>query len=1266
MKGRKSLFAFVVVVALLTAVPAAAQLSTGSMAGRVQDPAGLAVVGVEVTVISQATNREFKTTTNEAGAFTIPSLGVGLYRIEVTAAGFRKAVVENVKVDTGVQTSVPPINIELGEVTETVKVESGTTIVQTTNAEIKDTVDAKQITALPLVNRNPLTLLGLQAGVNTLGRTNTVINGQRPSLTNLTMDGINIQDNFIRANSLDFTPNLPLLSQVAEFTVGTSNTGAESGLGASQVSLTTPSGTNDWRGEAFWNHRNNALAANGWFSNQPGNDANGNPINPKPFLILNQLGASVGGPIFKDKLFVYGYYEAFRQITQTLQNHTILTSLARQGMFTYLPSCTTTCPAGVTAGQPVTVNLLAARDGSRTVGTTTSNFTFGPFTVDPFVANLLSQVPDASFINNFLVGDSTAALSRNTAGYQYNKQNNRTRDNYGFKLDWNATTNHTFAGTWQWNRDIVDRNDIDGSFTLAPIVLNNDAKKLLSVTWRWTPSATFTNEVVGGFNLAPASFINSTDFAQNNVFTGFIFTNPNVTFRDQGRDTDTFNLQDNASWAKGKHFLKFGYSSQLIRTTPFNFAGANPSFGVGFATTNISGLASGDLVSGTTNQFFPGGISTAQLGTANSLLVSLAGILASGSQTFQVTSATSGLQPFTANIRRLKFDTHAFYVADSYRILPALTLNYGVRYEYIGRFDDRDGLVLLPVIQPGDSVLDTVLGDPTLDFAGGDSGRSMYDGDYNNFAPNVGFAWDVFQNGKTSLRGGYSVHFVNDEGIRSADNASSANQGLVATSAAPPLAFANNLTISSPALPTFATPAFQVPRLASDNNAQFGSGFFPQTIFTIDPNLRAPYVQEWNLGIQHEIGWNTVVDVHYIGNKGTKLYRGIDYNQVEIFSNGFLDDFLRARSNGFIALNTPATTPGCTPTTCGVFRVLFNANLPGSQPLTILPSFGLLTNSTIVSQIRTGQPGDLAFTYHSNGFPGNVQLVPNPVAGVADILTNGGDSTYHAGVVEVRRRFSKGLGFQANYVWGKVLSDVAGNGGVGQTRFDPYTDINNARRDRSRALFDVTHQFKANFVYELPAGRGHWFNMNNVVVEKILSGWTIGSVFNWQSGHPFSIDSGRGTINRSGRCSGRCSADSNLTASQIQDLVGVFYDSTGVYMINPSVLAPDGRGVGADANTCTFSDFTGQAFCNPAPGTLGNLQQLAFNGPSLFTWDFSVIKETPITERIKFEYRAEFFNFLNHPVFSTNDEGINSTQFGRFTAVDVASRRIQMTLRLIF
>jgi len=454
-------------------------------------------------------------------------------------------------------------------------------------------------------------------------------------------------------------------------------------------------------------------------------------------------------------------------------------------------------------------------------------------------------------------------------------------------------------------------------------VLNNDVKRLLSATWRWTPGPTFTNELNGGFNLAPATFANSTDFAQDPVFTGFNFTNPNVTFRNQGRDTDTYNIQNNASWTKGTHFLRFGYASQFIRVLSFNEAGVNPGYTVGFASTNTLGLANSDRLAGSTTTcptslvspaaaavaftdpscLFRGGISAADLGRANALLASLAGFVSTGSQSYFRNSTTSGFVPFAPSSTPLKLDTHAGYVSDSWRVRPSLTFNYGLRWEYVGRFDIKNGIYILPVIPPGSTAVDTILSNATLDFAGGPTGRPLYNSDMNNFGPNVGIAWDVRGNGKTAIRAGYSVHFVNDEAIRSADNAATGNQGGAITvgAAGGTLAFAT--TRISGTLPTFPVPStVNVPRLASENNFQFGGGSptfpgLPQTIFSIDPDIRTPYVQEWNFGIQHEVGWNTVVDMHYTGNKGTKLYRGIDFNQVIIGSNGFLADFLRARAH---------------------------------------------------------------------------------------------------------------------------------------------------------------------------------------------------------------------------------------------------------------------------------------------------------------------------------------------------------------------------------
>src|SRR5215470_14902711 len=301
---------------------------TGRIIGSVVDQSGAVVPNARIELILPGGARAIlnAVTTNE-GLFSLTGVLPGSYQLTVTAQGYKKRVVQELAVRPGQELALPTIQLEIGQVTETVQVIE-TQAAQTTNAEVSLSITRKQLKELPVLNRSPLSFVTTQAGVTVSGGSNaSVINGQRTTFTNITLDGINIQDNFIRTNAVDLSPNLLLLDQVAEFTVSTSNANASAGGGASQVSFVTPSGTNTYHGSGYWQNRNNAVAANTWFNNRDGV--------AKPFLNANWVGATFGGPAIKDRLLFYANYEVYRLRQQTQANRAILTDTARQGIFTY-------------------------------------------------------------------------------------------------------------------------------------------------------------------------------------------------------------------------------------------------------------------------------------------------------------------------------------------------------------------------------------------------------------------------------------------------------------------------------------------------------------------------------------------------------------------------------------------------------------------------------------------------------------------------------------------------------------------------------------------------------------------------------------------------------------------------------------------------------------------------------------------------------------------------------------------------------------------
>jgi len=1176
-----------VVLSLVTGLPGYAQFS-GRVTGSVVDSSGAAVAGATVDLYLAGGEKPLLTVkTTAEGLYHFLGVRPADYDLTVEARGFQKAAVRGISVDASRETNVPGVKLQLSTLSQTVEVSAEAQGVETSTAEISGTISTEEIRNLPILDRDVLSVLQTQPGVVYNGNSNTVINGLRTSYSNVTLDGINIQDNYIRDNALDYTPNKLLMGQVRQMTVVSANANAAATGGATETAFSTPSGTDQFHGEAFWYNRNNKFSANDWFNNQSGV--------PLPFLNQNQFGGSIGGPIRKDKLFFYFNYEAVRAHQQTPALATILTSTARQGIFSYYDS----------AGTLHQVDLLKLRN----------------ITIDPVMQGLLNQVPGPQFINSTLVGDGL-----NTGGYRFNQRDNETRDNVTGKIDYNINTRQAISGSYLWNRDNTDRPDLENDYSAIPKAYNPTHANFVALSWRATPTARLTNEARAGFNMTYGYFFTSQQFGAY-YLTGMTYSDPVNEFQPQGRNTNTFALSDDAAYQRGRHYIQFGFHAQNVRVRSYDDSGVIPSYSLAMGTgqpaltrTNLPGVSSTDLAN------------------ANALLASLGGYIDGYSQTLNVTSRTSGYVPAAPFVRHFRLNDYDLYVQDKWKIAPRLTLNIGLKWQLPGVADERDSLELLPVFES--SAVNTLL-DPnaTLNFAGGSVGQPWYHRRWKDFAPNIGFAWDVFGDGKTAFRGGYSISYVNDQELIAPENMLEANAGLQGVAATTGLS--GRVANGVPAIPA---PIYQVPLTVADNYANDPFS----VVATIDPNLNRPHVQQYSVGIQHDFK-GTIAEIRYVGNHVVGAYRAFDFNQVQIVQNGFLADFLRAQNNGFLALKQN-----------GTFNPNYNAAIPGSQPLTVFPKLaqkGLLNNATIDFYLETGEPGELATLYTTNGLNGSVNFFQNPNALAADMLTNYSSSSYNSLQLVARHKTHSGLSVEANYTFGKVLSD--GDGDL-QTRFQAFLDFNNPSLERSRANFDLNQMIKAFGYYELPFGKGHRLSFNNKL-DRVIGGWVLGSTMVWQSGAPFSILSGRGTLNREAR-SYYNTADTSLTKGELDSVVKFQMTGNGPLIVSPSAINTDGTGVNADGSPA----FNGQIFYNPGAGTLGVLQRRLFSGPWTFDTDLSLIKGVDISEHQRVELRMEAFNALNHATFYVGDQNINSTTFGVIGSMFYSPRILQFGLTYRF
>ncbi|HEY1343078.1 MAG TPA: TonB-dependent receptor, partial [Bryobacteraceae bacterium] len=1079
-----------------------AQGNTARMDGNVTDPQGAAVPLAEVQVANTATGQSFKTITDERGQWAVPGLGAGSYRVAATKPGFKVATVENVAMNAGVPATVN-IKLEIGQASETVEVVAGADIVQSTSASVSSTITGRQIFELPFASRNSLELLVTQPGTQTpTNPRSSSINGLPKGALNITMDGMNSQDNLLKSSDGFFSYIVPSVDAMEEVTLTTSAGQVDStSQGAAQIKFVTKSGTNQYHGGAFYQLRNTAFDANYYFNNQNGL--------PRDVVKLTQRGFHVGGPIRKDKLFFFGNYEQYRLPGTKSYTRTILTDTAQQGMFQYRDTKT---------GEVKSVNLLQLAQANGFPGT-----------VDPILSKTFSQISGLA-ANGAVRSRIASNADYNRVDLNYQPTGDQTRDFYTARIDYNIAASHQLSFVYNYDKyDSVPDflNNVVAAYPGTGTVLgskidtgqrSNRFSGVLSLRSSFGPS--FTNEFRGGLNGGTVLFFdaigNSSIYSQWRGYRpifGFGLAGVSTATSSQRRNSPVKDVADTVSWIKGSHQLSFGGNFTQVELFQ-QIIGSSVMPSITF------GVASGDPVNtgktGIFNTTNLPGASNSDLSNAAAMYAALTGRVSSIGRSNSLDELTHKYAP-VPSIDRDRVREYGLFAQDTWRLTPSLTLSLGLRYEKQLPFVNtnnvysRVGLEGLwgvsgvgHLFQPG--VLTGVA--PAFLPVTGDA--------YSIpavWAPSLGGAWQVpgrdgilgaifgHTTGASVIRAGYSIATVR-EGSNVFLSIWRSNQGLT-----------QDATVSNSVSPTdFGAPGSVLFR---DANLPVRSDLQPAPKYPIpasfntalndfDPNLKIGYVQSWNVGWQRALDRNSVVEFRYTGNHGLHLWRQYDLNEVNIVENGFLNEFQAAQNNLAIARRTSPTSNN-----------FGNQGLPGQSPVPILQTaLGTTNDVTTANQLINGQAGSTAAAISGNsgrmsnltkaGYPANFFVV-NPTVGSSNagafIVENDGSSFYDALQIEFRRRMSAGLSIQGSYAWAKSIANGATSS---SSDFSQPTTLRNLSLDRVPSQFDIRHGLKANWIYEFPFGPGRPLlsNIHNAFARKAIEGWEMAGVARIQSGTP--------------------------------------------------------------------------------------------------------------------------------------------------------------------
>ncbi len=1275
---------FLAVVLTATAPVAYGQGSTTStVSGVVVDAGGGVVPGADVTVKHNATNTTQSSVSNSQGAFSFPGLSIGTYTVTVALQGFKTYVASEVVITSGAPASVRAV-LEVGGLTEQVTVVSSSEIVQTQSPTVSTTVNTNQITKLPLTSRSAMDFVNMLPGVSTpSGNRDATINGLPRGTINITLDGVNIQDNTLRSSDGFFAIVSPRLDAVEEVTVTTASQGAgDAGQGAVQVKFVTRGGTNNFSGSGYYYARRDKWNANTWFNNRSGV--------AKSALKQDQEGFRAGGPILipglfdgHNKAFFFFNYEEFKQPSDLTRNRTILNPAALAGNFSYVAN-------GVT--QTVNVLDLAARNGQLA-------------SADPMVAKILQE------IRSVTSSGSLQSIDPNLDRYSFNVPTNSLRHYPTFRLDYNVSSKHraSFAYNYQKFTDFPDTlNNAEASFPGFPVGAGQASIRLgWSSSVRSTLSSNLVNEARLGYSGAPVTFFgeyNKDMFTGSNVNQGGFslrfptinsaLTSPGPAPSPQSRNANSLLVEDTLTWLRGSHSISMGGSftqydiwaknSTLVPRVNFDVLTSDPASGL-FSAAN-----------------FPGA-STTNITAAGRLYALLTGRISSITGDARLNEATGEYEYLGTGNQTGRLRESGVFVQDAWRLRPNLTISAGVRYDVQFPFYPLNSLYSLATIQSICGV-SGAKGDNSCNlFQAGSmpgqkptfqqytAGTKAYNVDYNNVAPSVGLAWSPSQRdgligalmGHESdfvVRGGYTRSFSR-AGLNDFTGVFNANPGITITTnreegqgnlGALPLLLRDTSRLGAPSFNT--KPVYPMTDVITEDIRGF------------DPHIQVPYADSWSLGVQRGVGRNMALEVRYVGTRGRDQWRSqsggndltaLNYNEFNIFENHFIDEFRQAQANlrANIAAGLPNTfayTGAAGTAPLPTFLAFFNG-LGSSQSSNAAVYTGTnWTNTTFLNFLAIRNPNPFGFatagtnglmnnaTFRSNalaaGVPANYFVANPDLLGGAFVTTNIGKTKYDSMQIELRRRNSSGLQFQTSYVFGHGY----------------ISDWESFRRDQvwlrdSGTPGDITHQIKLNIVYDLPFGQGRRFGgSSNAVMNRIIGGWQVGLGSRVQSGRLIDL----GNVRLVG-----------MSAKDVEGMFKLRFDDAGkkVWMLPQDVIDQTINAFSVSATSPTgYSGAapTGRYFA-PANGPdcieVDNgadygacaARSVVVTGPFFQQHDLRISKRTKLVGRTDFELAMEVLNVFNKANFTPVGIGSGATLGNTLANYEVTALSGTNTSRVI-